>query len=359
MRLFHTADLHLRESGEVSLDEQVKVLKQIDPKGGMLVVAGDIFDGASSPAERNAAIEIFTTWADAAPVVAVRGNHDRPGDVAFLSKLRAKNRIHVTEGFEFLDTPECLFVLMGWPSRGRVAAWLPEADRISVDAAATGAVRMLFAGAKVRAQSAGKPVVFVGHVELGSATMDSGQPIAGHADIAIGEDDLLEMGADVYLLGHIHKRQILRDKLVYPGSPRQMSFGEGTGHGYVTWEPGGAPQFVDIDSPQFVTVNAEWRDGSLVVTSKEFPHAGMNEHYRIVYSVPESDRSQAFESAQAMVAGVEHCKIDPTVITVDRARHTEITTARTPVEKLREYWAAKSTPERSVQILAKLSEVMS
>lgn len=356
MRLFHTADLHLRESGEVSLDEQVKVLKQIDPKGGTLVVAGDIFDGASSPAERNAAIEIFTTWADAAPVVAVRGNHDRPGDVAFLSKLRAKNRIHVTEGFEFLDTPECLFVLMGWPSRGRVAAWLPEADRISVDAAATGAVRMLFAGAKVRAQSAEKPVVFVGHVELGSATMDSGQPIAGRADIAIGEDDLLEMGADVYLLGHIHKRQILRDKLVYPGSPRQMSFGEGVGHGYVTWEPGGAPRFVDIDSPKFVTVDAEWIDDKMEYDNTS---PGIDDHVRLCYEVHESDRAQAYEAASKWAAGYTHCKIDPTVTTEAHVRSETIRIAKTPAEKLESYWSSKQRPERAVQILAKLNEVQS
>lgn len=352
------ADLHIQDGGQVTLDEQIKVLKQIVP-ADYLVMAGDTFDSASSPASRMAAIEIYSYWAEHAPVIVVKGNdaHDRPGDIAFLSKLRTKHPIHVCESFGFVEFPNMLFVCMAFPSRGRIAAWLPEADHLKVDAAGQGALSALFAGAAVRVKECGKPAVFVGHVELGSAKIDNGQPVAGHADLPIGEHDLLEIGAEAICLGHIHLRQILSEKIVYSGSPRAMSFGENGQHGYVLWEGSPlTPKFVDIDSPQFVTVEVPWSNGVLHLKGVN-PPAGA--HVRLCYSVPESDRAQAFEAAQLWAAQFKHCKIDPTVITDAHVRSQTIKTARTPADKLAAWWESKEKPARSTEILAKLDEVMS
>ena len=357
MIIAHTGDLHIKDGGIVTLDEQTAVLRQIRRDVDVIVVSGDIFDGASTPAERNAALETFQFWGEEAPVIAVKGNHDRDGDLLYLSELRTKNLIHVAEAFEILRTPECVFVLIPWPSRAKVAAWMTEADRTSVDAAAGGAMRALLSGARAMTTDSAAPVVVVGHLEIGSATMDSGQPIAGRCDIEVGADDLAEVDANYYALGHIHKPQDVAASMRYAGSPRQMSHGEAPGHGYTIAKVGrGGCQVkhVELKSPRFYTVEAVWHDGKLRI---EYGAADPRADFlKLRYTVPEADRTQAREAAEKWAAAWEHCKLDPVIITEERASRSEVRAARSPEEKLTALWEAKgAAPGRSKEILEKLT----
>ena len=357
MLIGHTGDLHIKDGGVVTLEEQAEVLGGIgDPGFVSLLVAGDVFDAASTPAERNTAIEVFTRWADLHPVIIVRGNHDRPGDLQFLARLRTKHMIHVAEGFEIYKTQHCNYILMPWPNRARVAAWLPEPDRLKVDAAAGYAVRALIRGAKATVTGqTDDPLIFVGHLEIGEATMDSGQPIAGHCDIDVALDDLLELEAEYYALGHIHKPQTLDGRVRYAGSPRQMSFGEAAGHGYSVYNTVTKEiTHVELPSPQFTTVDAEWDGTGLRMN----PPSGLlvGDPVRLRYTAPESERAQAREAAERFAAEFTRCKLEPKILIGDREHRSEIRAAITPADKLRSYWQSKdATPERAETILQKLN----
>ena len=374
MRIAALADLHLTSSKDdtnETLDEQVERLRWIanDAEAHeieLIVVAGDTFHARSNADERNAAIHVYQGFAKIAPVVVVRGNHDQSGDLEFLGQLRSDNTIEIAERPRVIDIGgKGLVLAMPYPAKNFLAA---DAAREGVDPRsmterATQALRALFLHwAATNVVDSFVPVALVGHLELGSAELDSGQPATGRCFIETSLADLAELGADVNILGHIHKRQQLDDRTFYVGSPRQTTFGEDSTKGYclVDVNKGELPciEHRKAPGPQLVTVHAEMVDGVLVIP----PTTGAD-IMRLVYDVPDSQRQDAARQAAEWSAtmrktGARSVKLDARTITTTRARSHDLHEAKTNTDRLRAYWAARDmTPDRACNIAAKLAEI--
>ncbi|MFH1834212.1 MAG: metallophosphoesterase [bacterium] len=392
MMVASIADTHLTETphpGGYSLEEQVAQLIWIGEdaaKRGALAMlhGGDLFDGAngsrpSTPAERNAAIKVVTAWAEMTQVAIVRGNHDHAGDLLFLGRLRTRHPVVV------FDAPATVTMLSGqiqvaclpWPRKAHLATWSGIKSGPDLNAALVAGLRSVLGGLSEWGPGAVK--VLLAHAELGSAVLDNGQPVIGRCDVALGESDLLGVGADVVLLGHIHRHQVLADgRICYAGAPRPNKFGEVGPHGYclVDVEPGGVPSIEHISAPgrKMVTIDAEWIgrdltcDGDGIVDVDLFdgiPDMGglSGQSVRLAYEVDESEREIAKVKAEEiraklLAAGAHSVKIVPTIKTTQRVRSRAMVAAATSEDRLRAYWESRgASPTREQSIIEKLAEI--
>ena len=154
-----------------------------------MLVAGDVFHGPSTPAERNAAIQVFAAWAERMPVVVVYGNHDIAGDLDFLAKLRTRELIQVSsipERVSVLDGPvEILRIgCLPWPRKAFLAGVIDSST--DLNAAAADAMRNILQGFSMK-WGADTPRVLLAHAEIGIAVIDNGQPLVGKCDIHIAK----------------------------------------------------------------------------------------------------------------------------------------------------------------------------
>jgi DNA repair exonuclease SbcCD nuclease subunit len=413
MKLAHVADLHLDERDKHhSLAEQVELLRRIgndaDEKGAtLMLVAGDVFDGgggsrASTPAERNAAISIFKAWSDYTPVVVVRGNHDRPGDIDFLGAIETEHPISIRTMPAITLRSGVEVACLPWPTKANVAHAGSDFIQINVDEIARQCLQTIFAGWQVAAREAhesGRAFIVLGHCEIGGATMDSGQPVGPRAEMPICAADLAEIGADYYALGHIHKHQVIetaesrgilddietisggqvdddyyQGRICYAGSVRQTDFGEDEVKGYclVDVEPGRSPiiEHRAIESRRLVTVEAYWEGGLCDGNGNEIPDLddaqdliNPGDDLRITYTVPAEVREQAREQAEAakkwwLKIGAHSVTIAAKTESITRVRSEAVKAARTNAAKLEAYWAARGQrPARCASMLAMLDDL--
>jgi exonuclease SbcD len=383
MRIAHLADLHLTSRGDDSgetLEQQIGRLvwigeDAIENGAEAILVAGDLFDRmhGSNPAERNAAVRVVRIWARALPVYIVYGNHDAPGDLDFLAHLDTKREVLV------LDRPGCYFfgsgdlAVLPWPRKAQLVAQMGTADRGEIGNAARGAMRSILTGFRVRFEETRGPRIVLAHAELGAAYGgtgdydDPGQPMAGRCDIELSESDLLESGADVVLLGHIHRHQVLGDgRIVYAGSPRQTRFGEDVKKGYclVDVERGEQPVIEHRCAPGRQLVDlivGEYPDGEIgLLDGTACPVPG-DAIVRLGYDVREDSRKTMAERVARFAT--EHlpgrtARLDPRVVKNARVRSEDMAAATTNADRLKALWKARGqVPERADAILAKLAQL--
>ena len=394
MKCAHVADIHLDERrgdhGE-GLDESVERLLWIGEdahKAGaeIMFVAGDTFQNSkSSAAERNAAIKVYQSWAELFPVVVVKGNnsHDGPGEITLLGALKTKYTIHVFERPGSITTgDDSVIACLPFPEKNWLAAKLEPGQDVGQVAAE--ALRAILLGWKVQFDECLGPRILLGHVELGSAVSDSGQPMVGKCVVEMSEGDLLDAEADYYALGHIHAHQIHgKGRICYAGSVRQCTFGEDNKKGYVLVdvERGKPPVIEHRRAPgrELITVTAEWMGlelnncgDELYEVNKLYTEAGELDNMmavpegsivRLKYQVPESDREQAAEQAENakkrwLAAGAHSVKLDVREIPTYRVRSEAIREAKTNTDKLEAWWDSRGDhPERAEKIKSKLNEL--
>lgn len=364
MIIAHMADLHVTDRHRYhALGDQLDWLVSMgneaaDLGAELIVVAGDIFHGKSTPAERNAMIDVVQHWAARTPVVMVRGNHDAAGDLSYLAQLKARHRVTTCDyPARMVNIAGESVVCIPWPRKAMLAS-LADAEHANVDtiwAAAVDSMRALLHGFGVHLHGA-ETSVLVAHAEIGSAILDSGQPAAGHCDIDLAVDDLLDVGADYVALGHIHKRQQVAESVRYAGSAWQTRWGEDDAKGCLlvdTRDPCN-PSAIASPAPRLVDVDLDLYSD---------PHQCNGCHVRLTYRASETERAEAARAAASkradiMAAGALSCVVNPAIDAVHRARAPEIQTAQTPMDKLRRLWAVREdTPARAAEILSKLNEI--
>jgi DNA repair exonuclease SbcCD nuclease subunit len=381
MLIATVADIHLDErhgdSGE-GLDEQVERLLWIgenarEAGAETMLVAGDTFHNSkSSAAERNAAVRVYQAWADLYPVICVKGNnsHDGPGEIAFLSALKADHAIYVFErpGEYVSESRGDIIACLPFPEKSWLVSKLdPNQD---INQIATQTMRDILLGWKERFKKYRGARLLLGHLELGTAMSDSGQPMTGKCFIEMSESDLLVAEADVFLLGHIHKFQTIQDRIVYAGSVRQTTHGEDNIKGYIliNVERGKPPIIEHRQAPgrELITVEATWQDTTLETEAgsldnlKAVPEGTI---VRLKYHVPDGDRGQAAEQAERakkrwIEAGAYSVKLDPRVKATYRVRSETIREAKTNEDRLVAWWESRGQrPDREKQIKEKLSEL--
>lgn len=376
MIVAHTGDLHITEKpgpGAATLDEQTGILDWIGNdahKAGAeaMLVAGDIFDKASTPAERNAAIDVFARWAELFPVVVAYGNHDRPGDLNFLRFAERDFPVKVADIPQTV-TPQGLRVeCLPWPRKANIVALMEAATGCDYENIAQSAMAAILASMRVKCDATSNPSVLLAHAELGAALMDSGQPLAGRCDIELSEGDLLDTGADYIALGHIHKAQTLGDgKIRYCGSPRPTAFGQEDPKGYSLVEviPGQAPIIEHRESPAHRMISAVAAydgDRDELIPSEDRPGLVQGAAYRLSYVATSSERGAARKEAERIrdsmiYQGARSVMLDPRITQTHRVRSEGIRRAIRTDEKLSAYWDNVGRPKREQQLVAKLAEL--
>lgn len=243
-RFLHLADLHLGRifHGESLIEDQAYFLAQVTTRAGeetpdAVLLSGDIYDRAVPPVD---AIKVFdgflTDLADAGiTVVAISGNHDSAGRMAYAAGAWEKLGVHIRADYLKLDDPVSV--------RGRDGV---EFDIFALPFVETAALRRFLAGdgdgddnydgdriSLIRAainrmraaRTANRPAVLMAH-EFVTGSVESGSErlyVGGSQSIPA---DLLE-GFDYVALGHIHGTQRAGDEIIrYAGSPMAYAFDE-------------------------------------------------------------------------------------------------------------------------------------
>lgn len=341
-----------------------------------LLHGGDLYERRSTPREREAVAQWVHHLADmGCNLVAVRGNHDAPGDVHYLRHLESEPDVLEVPGMVTWAIPGVTIACLPWPSRAGILAQAQ--SREDGEQTIQEAMRSVLLGLGSEAREAGNPVLFLGHCMVRDSRTSTGQPLVG-CDLEVGLEDLALVGADAYLLGHIHLHQhweINGAPCIYPGSPRRTAFGESEAKGYVVLdvEPGQPVrwEFVEAPATPMVDVQGKWETDYVNLSGGPVvPFLALNDsahcqasnlagaEVRLRYHVEAAHREAAkVEAAEVaasyLAAGAVSVKVEEQVAATTRARAPEVAMAPTVPEKLRALWAARGeTVPRADQLLS-------
>ena len=231
-RLLFSGDHHFDEHGRFA--ECIAVhdwmvdyarMKNVDA----FVSTGDVYERASTPAERDAVSRWLIKMAEVCPVFIAKGNHDRDLDCAIMGKLKSEHPIFVEEACGLYRIGDVALTLVAWPERARLIEVASQVG-VSVDDVTQDALRSLFSGLRLQMESMdARRRIVAGHFMVDGSVTSVGQPLFGNAmNVGLSDFDLL--GADVVVMGHIHKPQEwitpCGTDVLYTGSPYRTTFGE-------------------------------------------------------------------------------------------------------------------------------------
>lgn len=367
----------------------------------LFLCAGDLYERASTPEERDAAARWLTRIARVCPVVVVRGNHDKAGDVELLGRLDTYHPIVVEEraGVCRIATDSAAghisVAAFAWPSRAMLAATL--GDHATPEAVAQhgrDAMRAMLRGLgeDLRRHGPG-PRILLGHAHVvGCRVGLEGQPLAPGAEVTVGLEDLALAGADAVVLGHIHAAQDWTFggvPVAYTGSPFRNSFGEREEKSIlalrfdhprdgdmmpVAWEripTPAAPMIAALGEyvpPEVVNPGSEqpgrgciaWHEAP-VWPEEDMRGAEVRLRYMVEAQHRESARGIAGDfRAELLAEGAASVKVEEVVIATTRARAPEVAAARSPFAMLEAHLASKGTPIEDAEregLRAKVAEL--
>lgn len=353
----------------------------------LFVSGGDIYERGSTPTEREAVAEWLTEMAEVCPVVIAKGNHDRALDCAILARLRTRLPIIVEEQAAVHVVGGVAVATVAWPERARVLALMGDAAPASRDDATQEALRGVLRGLGQKLGAHQGPTMLLGHFMCDGAVTSTGQPLLGQP-IRVGLTDLALAGADVTIMGHIHRAQRFEHDgraFWYPGSPFRTDFGQTERKvallvDYETADERGAghdwPRVEEIETPAtpMLHVYAEWCQVPDLSGERDIPPGLFTDgpipdvtgaEVRLRYCV-ESDYREAAKAAAAEMRdeviklGAQSVKVEEQVVAATRARVPEIARARTTAEKLVALRTSKGEqlePARVARLDEKLSQL--
>jgi DNA repair protein SbcD/Mre11 len=251
MRFLHTADWHIGKSLRAQRrdTEYEAVLQEIlqiarDEQVDAVLVAGDVFDSSSPPADAERLVYQFFCDLFGAGIraVVIGGNHDHPQRLRAIAPLLSLAQIHLCPEAMRPETGGVLQL----PSRDgsctatvAVLPWVPERRVVESDSlfAGQGQPYTDYAGAmsnllqilsgSFRAETVN---VLLGHLFVDGVTVGKE---GGERPIHLGQafavtPSALPTTAQYVALGHIHRGQQLTTDVPawYPGSLLQLDFGE-------------------------------------------------------------------------------------------------------------------------------------
>lgn len=317
----------------------------------LILHGGDVYERRSTPAERRAVFAWVRACADVAPVVIVRGNHDVIGDLTLLEYIEGRHPVRVVEAARVIWAAGVAVACLAWPRKAYLALSGPDTD------AATEVGNVLrHMGGKLAEHDG--PSILLTHAMVNGARTSTGQPLVG-CDLEITFADLQLAGADVTILGHVHKGQELggSDSTFYVGSPRRTAFGELEAKRYAlidfaTPESHMVPpsiEYIETPARRMVHLEARWSvDDGDGLWSIDHPGGGVEgAEVRLRYSSPADGRAGAAAHAKIERArligehGAHSVKIEEVVIPHTRARAPQIVDAQTLDAKLETLWVSR------------------
>lgn len=234
MKILHFADVHCRdrdiEEIERCLNFIVDTARAETPD--LIINAGDTFDSADIKADSLSAkliFKIFKELADIAPVVIIIGTKSHDGQVAeTLKYIKAKHSVYVAA------FPEQLY-FAGAHGTGVLVSMCPaptkqhfatDSDIKGADSEIAQAMSNMFLGFAAGAESyKDVPHILVGHWNITGSLISETQTLTG-VDIELSKEQMELSGADICLMGHIHKAQKLEPNIFYSGSIIGLNYGE-------------------------------------------------------------------------------------------------------------------------------------
>lgn len=225
MRIIHFSDLHYADGrkGDLALQSlETVLLKGLSDGVGTYLFTGDLFDG---PVQNGAGLDKLAGLLSEAPgrIYYVRGtkSHDA-ADAYDIIRRVATNMVEVTSlsHFDHIDNAGERLIIMGCPEPSLAMT----ANDVTV---MRSEMSKIFLGqGLIRQENPEVPCVYLFHGHVEGAEMDNHQQVDR---FIVGKEDLLQVGADYYALGHIHLGQnILDDKcpMMYAGSAYPVNWGE-------------------------------------------------------------------------------------------------------------------------------------
>ena len=403
MKVTHSGDWHISRNVE-KRDESERCLRAMLGQAviappDLFVFSGDLADELDgrimldSDAAR-CLMQLVIEFAEIAPIVVILGTRSHDRDTPeILAHLRTKHPVYVGRTVEQVALVQGLggdrsFISVSALVRQDTAlAFLtlcPSLDKshlaaYSATSVAEGNLQYrelmhdLLAGLGLINDSLpeGVPRVFVGHNTVLGCEYSSGQLSVGQ-DLEYSVADLHQVHADGYMLGHIHKHQILSGNIVYSGSPGRLNFGEVEDKGFVEWVFDGRKlqslTFQPLPARKFCFVDVKWSpevegvehvEQALVAALPDA--AGADVRFR--FDVPEELRHLVDRAGieQAFLgAGALRVKIEVQIIPKVRSRAAGISRLTTLPEKVKRWGESVEQPvPDSVLQLAGIIEGMS
>ena len=344
---------------------------EVDRRGVDLVLhAGDVYEAGSTPEERAFLHDWCQVITERRPLGIVGGNHEAPGDVTALGRLRTRHPIIATERAEVHELAGVSVAFFPWPRKANLLAALGGTiDAASSDAIAAHYMRNVLRGLGLVSEEHAGPRVLLGHVMIDGAYTDHDQPLIGGA-MALSVADLALAGAHLNIVGHIHAQNDWAGPVptVYPGAPRHCNFGEaGPRKGYLLARFDGARllgwERVSAPCRAMLLVKARYEGGEIRFPPID-PAALVDAEVRIRSPVRQAERVAAAHAAVEVKAallarGAFYVKMDPELVVTTVARSPEVAAAPTTAAALEARWRQRGehNHERQTRLLGRLAQL--
>lgn len=312
--------------------------------------AGDIYERASTPHEREAVAAWLTQIAAVCPVVIVRGNHDRAEDVALLRRLSTVHPITVEERAAVHYVGDLAICAVAWPSRSMlrsVCSGAPTSE--AVDDVAREMLRNVLRGMAGELMDHDGPRILLMHAMVDGSVTSTGQPLVG-CEFNCGLSDLALAQCHVAILGHIHKPQRWEHggaSYLYTGSPFRTAFGELEQKSVVMWEDGEITRLTTPAQPM-VLLEATYQPGEPLEFDggygrfQDLADAEVRARYEVASDQRDAARIAAQDARREMLhKGAASVKLEEVVIATTRTRTPEIAAAQTLPAKLAALWQSR------------------
>jgi DNA repair exonuclease SbcCD nuclease subunit len=361
-RLCCSSDWHFSMAEDIDrdLDAAIRQMRSAE-ECDAFVIAGDIYHQKSEPKSRLRVATLIQNLAELAPVVICKGNHDAPGDIALLARLKSRFPIHAfEEPGEVEINDDCVLTVFPWLQKGYALSVLPVSDLPSeVSDKTVSQLALEYLRHRVSLGRDVKKQIFVGHVMIHGAKLQNNQPFLGQG-LAFGQYDLREAGFDAGIFGHVHLRNIFDNGLFfYPGSPVSLNYGE-TGEKYFA--------ILDTDVMQLewhrlngtarVLLQANCSSGAPALDFN--PEDIKNSRVRVRYTLEAGeDQAKIRREIEAML--LPHwpleIKVEAQVRPKQEILGAAVASAQSSATKLEAWWdatAERPDPEVRQDVLAKL-----
>jgi len=368
MKLISTGDHHWNERRRFA--ESVRIHREIAElvaaeKPDVFLSGGDLYEGASTPVEREAVADWVTSVAEHCPVLVTKGNHDRPVDCLLLRRLRTRYPVIVEEGAGLHRIGGAQIAAMAWPTREGLLKMSVDTE-VDRDALTSEALRAVLRWLGSQFEDLHGPRILLGHFMVDGSVTSTGQELVG-APCSVALSDLDLVGAQVGLMSHVHKFQqwdSTGTPYLYTGSPLRQNFGELEDKSVTLVEFDG-PKLVSIRQVQTSATRMLLLDGEWSVDHWKPGPVGpgctplmepSGAEIRFRYRCSSEHRTQAAAAASKirddlLANGAVSVQVEPVIEVKNSARAPEIALARGMAEKLPAFWAARATtpeePRRS------------
>lgn len=406
MRIAHIADIHFcRERAKEVFASLETLQNHIDKNPvDLIAVSGDIFDAAvinSGNTEFPDFIEAIKKLGNAAPLAMVYGtpSHDvdksldifksvnsshgitilEPGQAYFLTDfarglIDEADAINSATAFRGSYNPQAIIFGIPEPRKKYLLADTSAGKDETEEAIRAAMHKMCFLLAAKRREYPDIPCVVLYHGDVAGSVLQNDQTIERGTGISMTIDDLNDIDADYYALGHIHKPQQAGNlPAYYAGSIYPKNFGEThqSGFNVVELTQQGSCGFsadvsrVDFPHPQYMKIEVNMNDPK--VDHAFFMKESMSEKVqgkRVWVEISCVKEERALINADGILkelfeqGAVEGSRITITDIPTETVRAAEITAVNTPAKKF-EIWAENSNVEYEETILKKIEALES